>query len=230
MNNGFGLNAFVEAGLHLHLSAESLHLKLSRIKLLLFDWDGVFNNGSKISDKGSGFSEIDSLGLNLLRYGLWLRNQKMPVAVVLSGAKNDFAIHFAEREHFNAVYTNYKDKSAALDRLLDNYGISEEHVAFFFDDVLDLGVAARCGIRVFFGRHHSPALAEFVENENLADILPAKTGGQNALREIADLMLCSLEKYPQVLSDRMSLSTSYLTYWEERQFLSTIVNEFRERL
>ena len=46
--------------------------KLSKVKALLFDWDGVFNDGRKTQTSGSGFSEVDSMALNMLRFSLWL--------------------------------------------------------------------------------------------------------------------------------------------------------------
>ena len=45
--------------------------KLKKIKAVLFDWDGVFNDGFKRGVDGSIFSEVDAMGTNLLRYALW---------------------------------------------------------------------------------------------------------------------------------------------------------------
>lgn len=42
--------------------------RLSKAKAFIFDWDGVFNNGFKQGQAGSGFSEVDSMGTNLLRF------------------------------------------------------------------------------------------------------------------------------------------------------------------
>src|ERR1043166_618462 len=81
--------------------------KLKHIKAILFDWDGVFNNGQKTSNGGSAFSEVDSMGTNLLRYSLYLRNGKMPVTAVISGEKNETAFYFCNREGFHASYFKF---------------------------------------------------------------------------------------------------------------------------
>ena len=44
--------------------------KLKNIKAIVFDWDGVFNEGVKGGGNHSGFSEIDSMGTNMLRFSL----------------------------------------------------------------------------------------------------------------------------------------------------------------
>src|SRR4051812_17673617 len=78
--------------------------KLERIKAFVFDWDGVFNNGQKTSTGGSAFSEVDSMGTNLLRFSWFLKNGSLPYAAVLSGEKNETAFYFSEREGFHASF------------------------------------------------------------------------------------------------------------------------------
>ena len=56
-------------------SPEELKQKLMNVKAFVFDWDGVFNNGQKQSSGGSHFSEVDSMGLNLLRFSHYLRKK-----------------------------------------------------------------------------------------------------------------------------------------------------------
>ena len=64
-------------------------LALSTGSCFVLDWDGVFNSGEKTSTTGSSFSEVDSMGLNLLRYAYYLVHGKMPVTLVISGEKNE---------------------------------------------------------------------------------------------------------------------------------------------
>ena len=143
------LSSFKEEGALLGASDAELKERIASIRMLIFDWDGVFNNGFKDSSGSSSFSEIDSMGINLLRYGLYRTSGNLPRAYVLSGASNASARAFAEREHFDGVYLNHKNKLDAFQRMLEKHRIKKEETAFFFDDVLDLGVAEQVGFRVF---------------------------------------------------------------------------------
>src|SRR5580698_1227362 len=81
--------------------------KLSHVKAFLFDWDGVFNSGVKGEGIHSGFTEADSMGLNMLRLSYWLTNSKIPLLGIITGQNNQSAIQLAKREHFNAVYYGF---------------------------------------------------------------------------------------------------------------------------
>ncbi|MFM7838489.1 MAG: hypothetical protein ACKO6K_02890, partial [Chitinophagaceae bacterium] len=48
-------------------SLPHLQEKLSNVRAYVFDWDGVFNEGFKNEQGSSAFSEIDAMGINLLR-------------------------------------------------------------------------------------------------------------------------------------------------------------------
>ena len=77
-------------------SASDIEKRLSKAKAFIFDWDGVFNNGFKLGQAGSGFSEVDSMGTNLLRYSHHLISGKLPVTAIISGEKNDTAFYFCK--------------------------------------------------------------------------------------------------------------------------------------
>ena len=55
----------------------SLKYKLSNIKAVIFDWDGVFNSGEK-GGFPSSFNEVDSMGINMLRFGYFIMLQAFP--------------------------------------------------------------------------------------------------------------------------------------------------------
>jgi len=78
--------------------------RLSKIKAYIFDWDGVFNDGVKTVQGGSPFSEIDSMGTNMLRFGHWMKTGELPFVAVITGEENPTAQYLAQREHFHSVY------------------------------------------------------------------------------------------------------------------------------
>ncbi len=221
--NPEGITAYEQLGGRFPQGPVALAEAVRKIKLLLFDWDGVFNDGSKTALAGSGFSEVDSLGTNLLRYGIFLHSGRPPHAAILSGARNETAEDFARREHFEGVWTQFRDKSAALDAICSKYEVRPEEVGFFFDDVLDLEPASRCGLRVFLGKLHSPSLERFVTQKRLADYMPKTGGGSAGVREACDVLLEALGLYDRVIEDRMHFSPEYLAFWELRQRVETEV-------
>ncbi len=94
---------FTAAGGNFVTPVEELIQKLAECRAVVFDWDGVFNAGRKGQTSSSGFSEVDSMGTNMLRYGLWRRQGVLPYTAIISGENNESAVAFAEREHLTAT-------------------------------------------------------------------------------------------------------------------------------
>ena len=55
---------FTTNGLRTTAPEPELLRRLARTKAVLFDWDGVFNDGFKDAEGGSPFSEVGSMGVN----------------------------------------------------------------------------------------------------------------------------------------------------------------------
>lgn len=200
--------------------AEVIADKLTRIRAMVFDWDGVFNDGTKTGSGSSPFSEVDSMGTNLLRFGLWLHHQEqMPVAAVITGVTNTLADHLVGREHFNACYSQAKHKVDVLQHLLDRHGLQPEEVAFFFDDALDLSVAQVAGVRVMIHRRANPLLTDYVANNGLTDYITGHTSGQFAVREGCELLLGLLGQFEPVMVERLRYRPVYDRYYAQRQVI-----------
>ena len=65
--------------------ASLIRQKYLNVKAFAFDWDGVFNDGYKNEKGSSFFSEIDSMGTNLLRFNHYLVTKNLPVVAIISG-------------------------------------------------------------------------------------------------------------------------------------------------
>ena len=65
------------------ISEEEMERELRKVNVFIFDWDGVFNDGFKDSDRGSGFSEADSMGVNMLRFNNWRIQKKAPLVFII---------------------------------------------------------------------------------------------------------------------------------------------------
>lgn len=193
--------------------------KLKGIRGVLFDWDGVFNNGFKSGEEGSMFSEVDAMGTNMLRYGLWKLSGKLPITAVITGETNPASQALAKREHFHTVFLQAKNKAAVFDDFCKTYGLRPDEVLFFFDDVLDLEVARRCGARVMIGRRANPMLTAFAKSNMLVDYITGSAGGEHGLREGCEMVLGLLGLYDAVISERMVFSADYKLYLSQRSEL-----------
>lgn len=211
------LEPFTTSGLRSTAPEPELLRRLARTKAVLFDWDGVFNDGFKDADGGSPFSEVGSMGVNLLRFALWLRNGHLPKAAVITGQHNPCAERFAQRERLHGVYMGFTNKPEAFDAFLAKHGLQADEVAFFFDDVLDLPVAARCGLRVMIGSPVTTWLVEQAITRGEVDLVTANSGGNNGLREATDAVLALLANGAGVIDHRVKYSDTYQRYLGERQ-------------
>jgi 3-deoxy-D-manno-octulosonate 8-phosphate phosphatase (KDO 8-P phosphatase) len=191
--------------------------KLSNIKAIIADWDGVFNKGVKSRQTPSHYSEIDSMGTNLVRYSFWLKQGQVLPFVIITGADNPVAIELTKREKFTQMYSHILHKEEAMWHFCEKNNLAPENIAFIFDDANDLNVAKQCGLRFAVKRLVTPLFTEFVKENNLADYVTEAEGGKNAVREITELLMYLQGNYKQVLEDRMQFNTAYREYWTARQ-------------
>lgn len=217
------LQPFTTHGLRTTAPEPELLRRLARTKAVLFDWDGVFNDGFKDAEGGSPFSEVGSMGVNLLRFAFWLRNGHLPKAAVITGQHNPFAERFAQRERLHGVYMGFTNKPEAFDAFLAKHDLQADEVAYFFDDVLDLPVAARCGLRVMIGSPVTAWLAEQAIARGEVDLVTANSGGNNGLREATDAVIALLGNGAEVIDHRVNYSETYQRYLTERQAVEPVV-------
>ena len=195
--------------------------KLLNIKAFVFDWDGVFNNGQKNTVGSSNFSEVDSMGTNLLRYSYFLKKQQAPLTAIISGEKNETAFYFCKRENFNASFFKVANKITALNYICEKENIKPEEVAYFFDDVLDLSIAEVCGLRILINQKANPLFADYGIKNKMVDYLSASSGGNHAVREVTELLIALYGNYNEVVSGRKDYVEDYNTYIEKRKLINT---------
>lgn len=211
------LDHFITKGSVLLRTSEELKAGISRIRAVLFDWDGVFNDGFKDAEGGSPFSEVDSMGVNLLRFSFWLRSGKLPIASIITGQHNPFAERYAQRERLHDVFMGYTHKSEAFEVFLKKHALRGDEVAFFFDDVLDLPVAEQCGMRLLMGHASTHLFQQTCVERGLVDIIVPQGGGRHGLREACELMMSLNGNWNEVVEHRMRYTETYQRYLAERQ-------------
>ncbi len=196
---------------------DSLAARLADIRALVFDWDGVFNSGEKARGTTSGFAEADSMGVNMLRYGLWQRDGRLPRVAIITGEPNASAEFFAAREHFDALYQRVKDKRAALADFCDRCGLKPRQVACVFDDINDIAMASDCGVRVLVRRDASDLLRDYLCRNAICDYVTASQSGHYPVREATELMLGLCGLFDDIVESRVAFDAQYQAYFAARQ-------------
>ncbi len=207
----------------IQIDQDDFLIKLKKIKAWLFDWDGIFNDGHKHFDINNTFSERDSMGTNMLRFAHYLRTGDQPFCAIVTGATNQTARHFAEREHFHAIVPGALYKRDVVEILLKKWDILPEEAAYFYDDILDLNVCEIVGLRAQIRYPSSFVLNQYVDDHELADVITRTSGQQHAIRQLSDFFISLLGQAEEVIYGRMHVTDQYQTYLDSRQKISTSI-------
>jgi N-acylneuraminate cytidylyltransferase len=153
--------------------------KLRGLKMIVFDFDGVFtDNKVYISDEGIESvrcDRSDGMGIEMLR-----RSTEIDM-VVMSKEKNVVVQKRCDKlklECYHAV----DDKPSALKKLIASKSINLEKVAFVGNDLNDV----ECMQIVGFAACPKDAYSCATE---VADLVLSRNGGDGAVRELCDLIL-----------------------------------------
>jgi 3-deoxy-D-manno-octulosonate 8-phosphate phosphatase (KDO 8-P phosphatase) len=158
--------------------------RAARIKLAVFDVDGVLTDGRLIyAEDGhelKAFHVHDGLGLKRL-----LANH-VEVAVITARMSMIVTERMADLGVAH-VYQGQDDKLACLERLMHALKLEPEAVAYTGDDLPDLAAMQRAGFAVAVANAH-PWVREHAHwRTRLA-------GGAGAVREVCDLILAAQGK------------------------------------
>jgi len=214
-------NMFAVMGGKFLTPPKKLREKLRNIRAYVFDWDGVFNSGAKSAATPSTFTEPDSVATNLLRFGHLLDMGNHPITAIITGENNPTAIQFAKREHITAVYSKTIHKIDAIEHFCAAHNLRLDEVAFFFDDVLDLSVAKKVGLRICIGRSIGVLFNDYISRNNLADYLTAVHGGNYGLREACEMLMGVRGNHEDAFEGRIQFTGKYESYLEQRNSIPT---------
>ena len=163
--------------------------KLSQIRLLLLDVDGVLTEGQIIySDSGEeikAFSVHDGLGIRLLM------DSGVRVAIV-TGRASQALRHRCQNLGIEWLYEGVGDKAALLQSILDKAGVSAQETAFMGDDLPDVPMLRRVGLAVTV-----PAAPG--EVKHCVDMVTKASGGRGAVRELCVAILEAQDRWPKIL-------------------------------
>ena len=212
---------FTETGGIFLTPANQISLLLEKTKAFVFDWDGVFNDGRKSNCTESDFSEIDSMGINLMRFDYWLRYNRFPLIFIITGMNNQSAVEFPKTEHFDGIFINIKNKSEAIEFISSHYKIDLKEVAFVFDDVLDIEVAKLSGLSFSVGRKSNPLLTDYIILNKICNYISSCSGKNHAVREICELIIGLSGSYTKAVDLRIQFKGEYEDYLNKRNSIKT---------
>lgn len=153
--------------------------KLSNLKLLLLDVDGVLTSGTiTYTDQGDeikSFSVKDGLGLRLLM------DAGIRVGII-TGRRSKALIARCDNLGIDLLFDGVKDKISALGTILEQTGITAGETAFAGDDLPDLCVMKRVGLAITVS-DASPDV------KKAARIITPQPGGGGAIRQICEDVL-----------------------------------------
>jgi 3-deoxy-D-manno-octulosonate 8-phosphate phosphatase (KDO 8-P phosphatase) len=180
---------------------KSAKARAKKIKLLLFDVDGVLTDGKLFlfpvptasqSDKqivveAKGFHAHDGAGISIAR-----------IAGIKSGLitrrKSDTVALRARDLRLEHVRQGSHDKLKAFREILVEASLDANEVAFVGDDVIDLPVMRNCGFSVAVANARR-------EVKDEAHYVTPHAGGDGALRDVIEFILKAQGKWKQAVKE-----------------------------
>src|SRR6476659_6131580 len=153
--------------------------RASRIRLLLFDVDGVVTDGVVVmhaaGSESKGFHIRDGAAM------VWAQRAGLTVGL-LSARSSGATAQRAAQLAIRLVVQGVASKLDAYERILRDTGLQDSAVSYMGDDLLDLPVLARAGLSA------APADAA-PEVRASVDWVSNLPGGRGAARELIELVL-----------------------------------------
>jgi 3-deoxy-D-manno-octulosonate 8-phosphate phosphatase (KDO 8-P phosphatase) len=164
-----------------------------RIKIILFDVDGVLTDGTiwiypiplalpdgSISSRmveAKGYSAHDGAGMTLARLG------GMKVGIITKRISETVAMRARDLK-MEFVYQGQAFKMQAVRDILEKEGVTLDEIAYVGDDVIDLPVMRSCGFAVAVANARAQVKAE-------AHYVTPNRGGEGAGRDAIEFILAA---------------------------------------
>lgn len=153
--------------------------KARKIRLVIFDVDGVLTDGSLyLADSGEeikAFNSHDGHGIKMLRAS------GVKIAII-TGRESRCVELKAKDLGVTLVYQGAKNKLPVFEALLEKLELDASACAYVGDDLIDLPVMLRCGFAVCV-----PAAPALVKKH--AHYVTRLEGGRGAAREICEIVM-----------------------------------------
>ncbi|MBB5343877.1 KdsC family phosphatase [Tunturibacter empetritectus] len=184
------------------IKAMTADARAKKIKVLIFDVDGVLTDGQIFVIPNSeghgieakGFSAHDGLGMSLgrlggLRIGIITKRQSQTVAIRAKDLKLEF------------IYQGQSHKMNAINEILEKTGYTLDQLAYVGDDIIDLPVMRCCGLAIATANARQQV-------KSAAHYVTANTGGFGAGRDAIDFILSAQGTLEKVIEQYLDESST----------------------
>jgi 3-deoxy-D-manno-octulosonate 8-phosphate phosphatase (KDO 8-P phosphatase) len=162
-----------------------------KIKMLLFDCDGVLTDGRIILGSNGMefkcFSTTDGMGLKIWRKAGFLCGS-------ITGRSSEALQKRAQELNFDELHQGIAEKGKTLEEILNKRKISADEIAYIGDDINDLPIGTRVGLFFAPANHHCSI-------EKYIDYKLESNGGDGVIREVVEILLKSKGLYEQLIKD-----------------------------
>ena len=171
-------------------SLEESMARARRIRLMVFDVDGVLTDGSlhfgADGEMIKTFNVLDGHGIKLLQ-------QSGVTTAIISARQSALVARRAADLGITHVQQGVHDKLSGYQALLAECGVEAEASGFIGDDVIDLPVLTRVGFAASVPNGHP-------EVRSRVHYVTTAGGGRGAVRELCDFILRAQGNYEAALA------------------------------
>jgi len=157
----------------------TLLARAARIRLAVFDVDGVLTDGSlhygAAGEEVKVFNTLDGHGLKMLK------DSGVELAII-SGRSSQALARRAHDLQISQLFMGVPNKLQVFEHLLQSLSLQGPEVAGIGDDVVDLPYLTRCGFAVCV-----PAAPHYMRDH--VHYVTAAGGGRGAVREFCEIIM-----------------------------------------
>lgn len=159
--------------------------RLTKITTLMFDVDGVMNNGKLLVAENGDVTRSMNLKDG---YALYVATAKGFRVVAISGGDVSAVKNVLARSRITDVFILQRDKLACYVDYIQKHNLKDEEVMYMGHDLPDIAVMKRAGIAAC----PNDAATEIKE---ISQYISPKGGGEGCVRDIIEQVLRSQEKW-----------------------------------
>ncbi|MBO6272402.1 HAD hydrolase family protein [bacterium] len=153
----------------------------SKIKLMAFDVDGVFTDGSlTFGEDGKEYKTFNAKD----GQGIVCVEKVGIITVIITARENGTVAHRAKNLGITEFHQGIKYKLPILEEIMKKYNLKYENISYMGDDLPDICILEKVGLAC------CPADA-VDEVKNICNFVSSKNGGRGAIRELCDIVLRS---------------------------------------
>lgn len=161
------------------MAKENPKIAAKKIKMLVFDVDGVMTDGSITYDEdGKEYKTFNAKD----GHGVVRMNKSGFITAIITARNNGTVQHRAKNLNFTELYQGYKYKLPALEELMQKYNLTYDNVSYMGDDLPDICILEKVGLACC----PNDAVKEV---QDICNFKSQYNGGKGAVRELCDFIL-----------------------------------------